>query len=32
MGLIKAIAGEWTCDCGTVNKGKFCSNCGKPRA
>ena len=27
-----APAGEWTCDCGTVNKGKFCSNCGKPRA
>ncbi len=20
----------WTCECGTVNTGKFCSNCGKP--
>ena len=21
-------ADGWTCSCGTVNKGKFCSNCG----
>jgi len=21
----------WTCSCGTQNKGKFCSNCGKPQ-
>ncbi len=21
----------WTCSCGTVNNGNFCSNCGKPR-
>jgi len=23
-----APAGGWTCSCGTVNTGKFCSNCG----
>ena len=23
-------AGSWTCSCGTVNSGKFCSNCGSP--
>ena len=22
----------WTCSCGTINQGKFCSNCGNPRA
>ena len=22
----------WTCECGTHNTGKFCENCGKPRA
>lgn len=21
----------WTCECGAVNTGKFCSNCGKPQ-
>ena len=21
----------WTCSCGTLNKGKFCANCGKPK-
>ena len=26
-----APAAEWTCECGQVNKGKFCSNCGKAR-
>ena len=23
-------AGSWTCSCGNVNTGKFCSNCGQP--
>ncbi len=23
-------ANSWTCTCGTVNTGKFCSNCGTP--
>ena len=23
-------SGGWTCSCGQVNNGKFCSNCGKP--
>ena len=27
----KPAAGEWTCECGAVNKGKFCTECGKPR-
>lgn len=25
-----AVPGGWTCECGNVNTGKFCSNCGKP--
>lgn len=24
-------AGTWTCSCGNVNTGKFCSECGSPR-
>ncbi len=27
-----APAGSWTCVCGAVNTGKFCENCGKPKA
>ena len=23
--------GPWTCECGQVNEGKFCSNCGSKR-
>ena len=26
-----APSGEWTCGCGKVNQGKFCSECGSPR-
>lgn len=26
-----AAAGSWTCSCGSVNTGKFCSECGSPR-
>ena len=26
-----APQGGWKCECGTVNTGNFCSNCGKPR-
>lgn len=25
-----ARAGNWTCGCGAVNAGRFCSECGKP--
>ena len=27
----QAPADSWTCSCGTVNTGKFCSNCGSPK-
>lgn len=26
-----AAANDWTCSCGAVNKGNFCSNCGSKR-
>ena len=26
-----AEQGGWTCECGTVNQGKFCAECGKPK-
>ena len=26
-----APAGGWTCSCGAVNSGKFCSECGSPK-
>ncbi len=30
MGGQPQQAAGWTCSCGQVNSGKFCSNCGKP--
>ena len=27
----EAQADGWTCNCGAVNKGKFCAECGKPK-
>ncbi|MCR5558669.1 MAG: SPFH domain-containing protein, partial [Butyrivibrio sp.] len=29
--MVSASASSWTCSCGTVNTGNFCSNCGQPR-
>ncbi len=28
----KLTNNEWTCECDTKNTGKFCCNCGKPKA
>jgi len=30
-GQAAPAAGAWTCSCGQVNTGKFCSECGSPR-
>ena len=30
-GQEQARPGAWTCSCGSVNTGKFCSECGSPR-
>lgn len=27
----QAAQGGWTCECGAVNRGKFCCECGKPK-
>jgi membrane protease subunit (stomatin/prohibitin family) len=27
-GFPKPAEAGWTCSCGTVNQGKFCTNCG----
>lgn len=27
----RPAAGSWTCSCGSVNTGRFCSNCGQPK-
>ena len=26
-----SATGSWTCTCGTLNTGKFCIECGKPK-
>ena len=31
QGSAAAQAESWTCDCGNVNHGKFCSECGRPK-
>ena len=31
VGAAAAPAGSWTCACGTVNTGNFCSNCGSQK-
>lgn len=27
----KSATNDWTCSCGTINKGKFCHECGKAK-
>ena len=29
--VVPPMADGWTCECGTQNTGKFCSECGKPQ-
>ncbi|MFA7533895.1 MAG: SPFH domain-containing protein [Tissierellaceae bacterium] len=31
QGQASPPAGQWTCSCGNINTGKFCSECGSPR-
>ncbi len=31
-GMGQTAGAGWTCSCGAVNTGKFCTECGKPRA
>ena len=31
QGVPQQAAGGWTCECGAVNTGKFCTECGKPK-
>ncbi|WP_249029546.1 SPFH domain-containing protein [Tannockella kyphosi] len=31
VGVASAPVDGWTCECGTVNTGKFCVECGKPK-
>ena len=30
VGAVSTDANTWTCECGQVNTGKFCQECGKP--
>ena len=30
-GKPQPVSDGWTCSCGTVNKGRFCQNCGNPK-
>ena len=30
-GIDKPIGAQWVCDCGCINSGKFCAECGKSK-